>query len=297
VSAAGRRFWAWPFVGPSGWRAGWRFLAFFVIGMIIAKSAWAVVSFCGYTESDQPWNQLDLLVDTAASALAAFGASWAMARLERRSLDAYAVTPSAGLFLQGALWGLLASSLVLVTIWAAGGAVFHGVAQGEHVARSVAVWLVVMLLLGVAEELLYRAYPLYALSSGMGFWPAAVLLSLLFGAVHLSKPGETALDVANIALFGLFCCFTIRRTGSAWFAIGLHGISDFADLALYAAPNTGAGGKAIAGHLLDVDYVGPDWLSGGHCGMEASVFSLVAFLAMFALFHKLHPSAVWPART
>ncbi len=70
-------------------------------------------------------------------------------------------------------------------------------------------------------------------------------------------------------------------------------MSDFADLVLYAAPNTGNGGRPLPGHLLNVNYRGPEWLTGGVCGMEASVFSLLTVLALFALFHRLYPEVRW----
>jgi hypothetical protein len=148
-----------------------------------------------------------------------------------------------------------------------------------------------MLLLGFAEELLYRGYPLFTFATGTAFWPAAALLSLLFGAAHLAKPNESAMDIARVTFFGLFWCFTVSRTGSLWFAIGCHAMSDYAELVLYAAPNTGNGGHSVPGHLFDITYQGPAWLTGGVCGMEASIFSFIAVASMFALFARWYPRA------
>jgi len=157
-------------------------------------------------------------------------------------------------------------------------------------ASLLSLWAATMLLLGLAEELLYRGYPLATLAGGMGFWTGAVLLSLLFGAAHLSKPDETVMDIASVVFFGLFWCFTIQWTGSVWFAVGFHAMSDYADLVLYAAPNTGNGGRAVAGHLFDIVYAGPGWLSGGQCGMEASVFSFIVVAGMWLIFGRTWPS-------
>jgi len=73
------------------------------------------------------------------------------------------------------------------------------------------------------------------LAGGLLRW-AATLLSLLFGAAHLSKPDESAMDIAAIVCFGLFLCLTRQRTGSLWFAIGFHAMWNYAAMALYAAP-------------------------------------------------------------
>jgi hypothetical protein len=62
-------------------------------------------------------------------------------------------------------------------------------------------------------------------------------------------------------------------------------------MVLYAAPNTGNGGRSVPGHLLDVAYTGPAWLTGGVCGMEASVFTFAALAAMSALFARRVPPA------
>jgi hypothetical protein len=59
------------------------------------------------------------------------------------------------------------------------------------------------------------------------FWPAAILLSLAFAGDHLVKPMENAPDILSLVLFGLFTCYTVRRTGSLWFAIGFHAAFDF----------------------------------------------------------------------
>ena len=278
------------FVGPRGWRAGWRFLLFFTIAFLSAKAIyWGLVAF-GYQEPAGGWTATGLLVDGLLTVVATLVAMAVMARLERRTFADYGLPfrwRSASRFGLGVLWGFLGSTAVLLLIVLSGGASFHGLAlRGTQLVSSLGVWAATMLVLGLAEELLYRGYPLATFAGAMGFWPAAVLLSLLFGAAHLTKPHETAMDIASIVFFGLFWCFTVRRTGDIWFAAGFHAMSDYADLVLYAAPNTGNGGLAVPGHLFEISFTGPTWLTGGQCGMEASVFSFVAVAAMWLLFNR-----------
>ena len=276
------------FVGPNGWRAGWRFLLFFTIALICAQVLDVVVKHTGgYQEQPGEWSAGGLLIDAALTFVAVVAGMAVMARLERRSFADYGLPLRAGSavrFAEGMLWGFAASTIVLAMIWLSGGAVFRGVAAGPGPARGLLLWASTMLFLGLAEELLYRGYALFTLATGMGFWPAAVLLSLLFGAAHLAKPDESAMDIAAIVCFGLFLCLTLRRTGSLWFAIGFHAMWNYTAMVIYAAPNTGNGGRSVRGHLLDVTYQGPAWLTGGVCGMEASVFTLVALVGMSALF-------------
>lgn len=70
---------------------------------------------------------------------------------------------------------------------------------------------------GFAEESVYRAYFQTTLADGMGLWPAAILLSAIFGVVHyFFKPMENWMDGLSVGVFGLFWCFTLRRTGTPW---------------------------------------------------------------------------------
>jgi membrane protease YdiL (CAAX protease family) len=145
-------------------------------------------------------------------------------------------------------------------------------------------------LLGFAEEFAYRGYSQTTLSDGMGFWPAAVLLSAIFGAVHyFFKPMENWMDGLSVGLFGLFWCFTLRRTGTLWFAIGFHAMSDYADMVLFAQPNTGNNGQSLTGHLLNISYHGPEWLTGGPRGTEASALEFLILAFMFLAFARVYP--------
>lgn len=278
------------FVGSHGWRAGWRFLLFFTIALVCAQALDAVIKLAGgYQQKPGEWSAGGLLIDAALTFVAVLAGMAVMARLERRSFGDYGFplrARSTLLLAEGALWGFGAATLVLLAIRLSGGASFHGVASTPGLVRGLLRWAPTMLFLGLAEELLYRGYPLFTFATGMGFWPAATLLSLLFGAAHLGKPDESAMDIAAIVCFGLFLCLTLRRTGGLWFAIGFHAMWNFAAMALYAAPNTGNGGRSVPGHLLDVEYRGPAWLTGGVCGIEASLFTFVALAAMAALFAR-----------
>jgi membrane protease YdiL (CAAX protease family) len=55
---------------------------------------------------------------------------------------------------------------------------------------------------GIREEALFRGYLQATLTRGIGFWPAAVVLSLLFGAGHLANAGETVSGVSGVMVQG-----------------------------------------------------------------------------------------------
>jgi uncharacterized protein len=147
-------------------------------------------------------------------------------------------------------------------------------------------WAVAMYMVGIGEEFTLRGYTQFTLTTGIGFWWAAAVLSLVFALLHLPNPGETRLGIASVVAIGLFFVFTLYRTGSLWFAIGMHASWNWGQTFLYGVPNSGMVAK---GHLLNPTIQGPAWYSGGTAGPEGSalIFPLIALL--FLVFDRAFP--------
>ena len=79
----------------------------------------------------------------------------------------------------------------------------------------------------------------------------------------------------------------MRRTGTLWFAVGMHAAYDFGETYLYSVPDSG---MVFPGHLSSATLHGPAWLTGGTVGPEASVFDFVIFLLLFFVIHWLYPA-------
>ena len=175
----------------------------------------------------------------------------------------------------------------MLAIYLLGGFTFGTLALfGTALVKFALLWGIGFVFVGMYEEFLFRGYAQFTLASGMGFWPAALLLSGLFGAIHLSNPGEGWVGALSVFTFGIFACFTLRRTGSIWFIIGFHAASDYAETFIYSVPDSG---MLATGHLLNSNLHGPRWLSGGSIGPEGSLMSFVIFAIAFAAFHKMYP--------
>jgi uncharacterized protein len=113
-------------------------------------------------------------------------------------------------------------------------------------------------------------------------------LSLLFGAAHLTKPDENAIDIANIVLLGLWLCLTLQRTGSLWLAAGFHASFNFMQFFVIGTRN---GAAQPLEHLLVTTFPGPAWANGGPLGTEASYFMLPAIAATFIYIVLRYPLA------
>jgi hypothetical protein len=140
-------------------------------------------------------------------------------------------------------------------------------------------------LVAISEEGLLRGYALVQLSRAISFWPAAIITSVIFLALHLTHATESVFGLAQVALIGLILAYSVRRTGAIWFALGFHSTWDFAETYVYGVPDSGVTAPDALSHVA---LSGPAWLTGGVTGPEASwlifpVFAGIALVVRFAL--------------
>lgn len=293
------------FIGPNGMRAGWRFAmyaVFFAILLYIFQRALRLIPlFVQITRKVQREGvltpQFEFIFESTTIA-AALLAAVAMSRIEKRPFETYGLPPRfafAKRFWQGVLWGLACETLIVILISALGGFSFGSLAlSGGALISNAILWAVAFVLVGIAEEFLFRGYTQYTLASGIGFWPAAILLSALFGAIHLGNQGEGWVGALSVFVFGIFACFTLRRTGSLWFAVGFHAASDYAETFIYSTPDSGL---LARGHLLNSSFHGQRWLTGGSIGPEGSAMDFVVFILVFIAFAQAFPQQKNPPST
>lgn len=281
------------FVGAAGARAGWRALIF--LGIVIAVQAvlqeivLLILKARGIAAPEGLYALFFLVSDTIAL-IAVVIATGIMARWERRKFTDYGLPGKNAFgrrFWEGAIFGYAGVSLLILLIFLAGGYSAGSLAiHGGALARATLLWVLASLAIGFAEEYFFRGYPQFVLTQGMGFWPAAFLISFLFGAIHyFTKPYERWPDWASTGLIALLLCLALRRTGDLRFAIGFHAAFDFGAIFVYSGPN---GGRLAPDRLLTATFHGGDWLTGGKLGPEASLLVFPVIAAMFVAFHFLH---------
>ncbi len=205
-----------------------------------------------------------------------------MALLEKRSVWSYGLRDTYWWrrLIVGAVAGFAILSLLIGLLAVTGHIVFDGVALTRaNALRFGAEWAFACLLIGMVEELLFRGYVQQTLARGIGFWPAAVLLSTVFGALHLGNSGEEAFGAVGAVLGGLVFCYSLWRASSLWWAIGAHGAWDWAESYFYGTSDSGT---TSVGHLLTSHPAGASWMSGGSVGPEGSIFVIVALVALVA---------------
>ena len=288
----------WIFVGSKGLRAGWSLLVFAallspleVVNGLIRRSYPALFTGDIAPAASLPIEALQLFFVVGATVITG--------RIEGRAVWSYyglaGRRPIAKL-LAGWTGGLACLSLVVGVLLAGGFLVFDGVALPGWPALGYGlIWLLYFLVVGAREEVMYRGYLQATLTRGVGFWPAAVLVSILFGAGHLSNPGETIVGVGGVMVRALFYCLLLRLTGSLWAGIGFHAAWDWAQSYLYGTPQSG---HVMQGHLLNSRPVGAPSLSGGGVGPEGSLLWAPPFvLGMLVFFWALRRSGLFAAES
>ena len=280
------------FVGKDGLRAGWRLLIYVLIIVAISAAINMAIRAIFHPRRGVAPGVWAMLAQEVVGFAIAFGAAIIMSRIERRPSGVYGLPGRemfGSKFWLGFLFGLLEITVLIGLITTFGGYSFGTLAlHGDKIFLWGLFHLVMFTFVGLFEEFLFRGYMQYTLADGIGFWPAAVVLSLLFGGAHLGNPGEGWVGAASVVLIALFFCFSLKRTGNLWYAVGLHASFDWGETYLYSVPNSGT---FMAGHLSDaVLKAGPKWLTGGTVGPEGSVFCFLTILLQFLVVMWLFPA-------
>jgi membrane protease YdiL (CAAX protease family) len=273
-------------------RAGWRLLIYVALFLAIGGAeSFAAARLHLVTVNSTNIAASGLLIQELILFSAAFAAAAIMAALEARWIGDYGL-PGAEMFglrfWQGLVWGLVMVSATILLIWLLGGFSFGGLAlHGSALWGYAVLWGLVFLVVGLFEEFLFRGYTQFTLASGIGFWPAATVISAVFGASHLRNTGEDIAGALSVFVIGMFFCVTLRRTGNLWFAVGLHASFDWGETFLFSVPNSGI---VAPGHLLNSSFRGPVWLTGGTVGPEGSVMAFVVVALATVIFSRAFPA-------
>jgi uncharacterized protein len=280
------------FVGPDGLRAGWRLLLYAAMARTLYLLLGIPLYYAQQLGARGLW--LELMSELGLVGVAAAPA-FVMARVEGRPLGNYGLpwrSAFGKLFWVGVLWGIVSLSILLLVMHGSGVFDFGPLAlHGARILKFALFWGVFFLLVGFYEEFLVRGYSQFTIGQIIGFWPAATLLSMAFGALHVANPGETGIGLLGAGLIGLFFCLTLRRTGNLWFAVGFHASWDWGESYLYSVPDSGG---VSPGHLLNSSFHGSRWLTGGSVGPEGSVLLFVLIALLWVVFDRVYPEVKYP---
>jgi hypothetical protein len=212
-----------------------------------------------------------------------------MSRIEHRKWEQYGLPLRFAFrddFWIGTLIGFLAISTSLFAIFALHGFHLTGLAiHGKTILTATAAWTAAFVIVGLAEEFAFRGYLQFTLTTGIGFWPSAIALSLLFALAHAPNPGETKFGLFSVVCFGMLFCLIIRRTGNLWWVVGFHAGWDWGQTFFYGVADSGL---PAYHNLFNSSFSGPRWLTGGSVGPEASIFTPLTLLLVAIIFSRFY---------
>jgi len=169
-----------------------------------------------------------------------------------------------GAALRELLAGLAVGALLMCTVIAALALLgsYHVVDVGWS--TGILVGLQAGIVAGFTEEILVRGVMLRLIEGWLGTW-------------YLGNPQATIFGAAAIALEAgilLGACYLLTRR--LWLAIGLHAAWNFVQGGIFGSDISGTGsGRG----LIEARFTGPDLLTGGVMGIEASVVAVIVCTA------------------
>ncbi len=177
--------------------------------------------------------------------------------------------------------GLVVVAVLPISIWGKTNINFH---FGFHLLPRIGAVLLVLLVGAQAEELMFRGYPFQHLEEGIGALGAIAVFSLLFGAVHLSNPGANLWGLINTVLIGIVLAIAYLRTRALWLPWGIHFGWNTTMGFLCGLP---VSGLRMFNVVVRTGTAGPNWMTGGSYGIEASAVGTVAILVGLVIVWKL----------
>ncbi len=134
----------------------------------------------------------------------------------------------------------------------------------------------------VGEEIVFRGVLFRWIDEKWGFPWALVVSGLVFGLVHWTNPGGTLWAGIAIAIeAGLLLGAAYKWSGTLWFPIGIHWAWNFSQGNLFGFK---VSGQDAGVSLIQAQIEGPDWMTGGVFGAEASVIAVVVGAVVSAWF-------------
>ncbi len=278
------------FINPVGrLRSGWRMLIFammfliisFVMAIAAQKGAELAVQLA---PSRGAAHYLENFIFRLVTLLAALLAGFICGRLlEGVPWRALGLSLHAGWlrdFLVGSVLGIISLAVAAGIAAAGGGLRFTISSRAEvfQVGQTLVFSAALFIIAALAEEALFRGYPLQTISraglAGLG----VLITSLAFAGLHITNPNfSLGLPFLNLVLAGVWFGVAYLRTRSLWFPLGIHWAWNWALGSLFGLPVSGI--TSIAPHpVLHGTDLGPAWLTGGSFGIEGGIAGTVALI-------------------
>lgn len=128
-------------------------------------------------------------------------------------------------------------------------------------------------LVAVSEEIFFRGILFRMINRRWNIWAALVISALIFGGLHILNDNATLWSSIAIAIeAGSLLGAAYAYSKNIWLPIGIHWIWNYTQGNILGFP---VSGEDNVTSIITPEISGPQWLTGGTFGAEASVISAV----------------------
>lgn len=128
-------------------------------------------------------------------------------------------------------------------------------------------------LVAVSEEIFFRGILFRMINRRWNIWAALVISALIFGGLHILNDNATLWSSIAIAIeAGSLLGAAYAYSKNIWLPIGIHWIWNYTQGNILGFP---VSGEDNVTSIITPEISGPQWLTGGSFGTEASVISAV----------------------
>ena len=128
-------------------------------------------------------------------------------------------------------------------------------------------------LVAVSEEIFFRGILFRMINRRWNLWAALVISALIFGGLHIFNDNATLWSSIAIAIeAGSLYGAAYAYNKNLWLPIGIHWIWNYTQGNILGFP---VSGEDNVTSIITPEISGPQWLTGGSFGAEASVISAV----------------------
>ena len=128
-------------------------------------------------------------------------------------------------------------------------------------------------LVAVSEEIFFRGILFRMINRRWNIWAALVISALIFGGLHIFNDNATLWSSIAIAIeAGSLLGAAYAYSKNIWLPIGIHWIWNYTQGNILGFP---VSGEDNVTSVITPEISGPQWLTGGSFGAEASVIAAV----------------------
>lgn len=278
-------------------RAGWRILIHFATWVLtyslVQIATGSPLTALIYDRVPDITDLTDRIVAQVVTLVLFMGLTWLVARYVDRRPFAELGLQMDRLWWQDLIFGLGLGAVAMAAVfgveygagWVQIDAVFFVRVASLPFALAILGPVVVFLVIGITEEVLFRGHQLRNLAEGL-HWVAlparfAVLLSwlissALFGLFHVFNPHSDWISTLNLAILGMMFGLGFILTGRLGLPIGLHITWNLFMGNVFGFPVSG--NDFTTASVFSIRQLGPAMWTGGPFGPEAGLIGILAIL-------------------